>query len=208
MKKYLSAGIVILLPIALTTIIVLFFVNLLTTPFLAIVTGFVNNTGLFKSPLLIDLIAKLSILLLLFFSVCLVGFLGRLVILKYFLSASDRLFRMLPFVNKIYNSLTEMTQTVFGDRSQSFSKVVLVPYPSKEKKALGFVVGSEIDLKRETLNETMVPVLIIAAPTPNGIMLFYKKQELIEIDMSADEAFKCNISCGLTLERLNPASLK
>ena len=84
MRKYFITGLVILLPVALTTAIVLFIFNLFTTPFLGIVNALFDRYHLFEQGFLFlnpdqiqNLIAQILILISLFFITIVLGLIAR-----------------------------------------------------------------------------------------------------------------------------------
>lgn len=104
----------------------------------------------------------------------------------------------IPLVRSIYNSVKQVINTVLSTNSVAFRKVLLIEYPRKGLWTLGFQTGtvnSEIGSK---INEEMVSLFIPTTPNPtSGFLVMIPKQEVIELNMSIDEALKFIISLGV-----------
>lgn len=202
MKKVFLSGLALLLPIALTVLIVLFILNFLTNPFVNYFESWVAKTtpGVFQaiSPKAIHAMAQIIILLLLFFFTLFVGALGRLFFIRYFLKLGDKIINKLPVVNKIYRTTKDIIKSLFSPEAGSFKKVVLVPFPSPNEYCLGLLSGEPPKACQEPHEEELATVLLPTAPHPiSGYLLIFKKKDVIEIKMSVEDAIKFTVSCGI-----------
>lgn len=204
MKKFFTSGLAILLPIVLTLMIAAFFINLVTQPFLKPVQDFLYTYLMphVHSPYLdreavVVLIGKLLVLVLIFGFVLLVGFLGKLFLADWFFRLGDWLLHRVPLVNKIYRSCQDLVHSLFSSTSNSFSQVVLVPFPFAGHQSIGFVTKDNIQM--EGIDES-VAVFVPGTPNPSvGFLLMFKAEELIPLDMTIEEAMKFVVSCGIVL---------
>lgn len=121
MKKYFFTGLALLLPVAVTIGIVVFLINLLTTPFLGITHSFLEHLNLFQSGfLLLDkeqtifLLSQILILFILFVGTILLGMLTRWFVVNYFLTLCDALIQRIPLINTIYKASREMIGGIFS----------------------------------------------------------------------------------------------
>jgi uncharacterized membrane protein len=137
--------------------------------------------------------------LLLFLIIILVtGFIATNFLGKRLLHLLERWFIKLPFVAKIYPHVKQFTDYVFGQEKPSFKKVVLVEYPRKGVYSLGFVTNEGMREVENRTKEEIVTVLIPIAPNPfSGFFVFFKKEEVIYLDMKIDEAIKLIVSGGV-----------
>src|ERR1700722_9202202 len=106
MKKYFITGLVILLPLALTLAIVVFFVNLLTGPFVEIVKSVLGYYDLLETNFLFissdklqKIASQLIILVLLFFTTVGLGMVARWFLFHYFLKLWEYVVHKIPFVS-------------------------------------------------------------------------------------------------------------
>ncbi len=202
MKKVFLSGLALLLPVALTFLILLFILNFLTNPFVQSFESWVQkiNPEFYNSisPKVIHSAAQIIILILLFFFTILVGGLGRLFFIRYFLKLGDKIINKLPVVNKIYTTTKDIIRSLFSPEAGSFKKVVLVPFPSPNEYCLGLLSGDPPKACQEPHEEELATVLLPTAPHPiSGYLLIFKKKDVIEINMSVEEAIKFTVSCGI-----------
>lgn len=132
------------------------------------------------------------------------GFIGRSMI-RYAESLVDRM----PVIRSIYSGVKQIAETVFAQTERSFEKACLVQYPRKDIWAIGFISTSakgEINSRPETASQLM-SVFVPTTPNPtSGFLLFLPKEDVIELEMSVEDAAKLVISAGLVYPNAkNPA---
>lgn len=205
MKKYFLTGLAILLPLTLTLAILGWFVNLLTKPFIGIVSALlakfnIINTGfLFLSPeQALRVGSQLLILILLFFFTIGLGIVTHSFFVNSLLNLGDRILRRIPIVKTVYKTVQDIVRSLFGSESKSFSQVVMVAFPHPGVYVLGLVARDAPASLSKKLNSDLVSVLIPTTPNPtSGYLLLYKREDLIVVDMKPDEAIKFVVSCGV-----------
>jgi len=123
------------------------------------------------------------------------GFIGRS-LLRWAEGHVERL----PVVRSIYNGLKQIAETVFAQTETSFDKACLVEYPRRGIWAIAFIstnARGEINAKA-TPDEQMVSVFLPTTPNPtSGFLLFLPQSDVIELDMTVEDAAKLVISAGL-----------
>ncbi len=125
------------------------------------------------------------------------GLLVRNVFGQRLLSYWDSLLRRIPFVNAIYNSVKQVSDTLLSDSGNAFRKVLLVRYPHSGSWSLAFQTSVPAEVTRK-LDGEYVGVFVPTTPSPvNGFYFYVKKSETIELDISVDAAFKAIISMGV-----------
>ena len=130
------------------------------------------------------------------------GYIGRS-LLRWGESLVDRT----PVVRSIYSGLKQIAETVFAQTESSFDKAVLVEYPRRGLWAIAFV---STDAKGEIAeaiptSEGKVAVFLPTTPNPtSGFLLFIGRSELIELDMTVEDAAKLVISAGLVYPPARP----
>lgn len=203
-KNYFITGLVLLLPLTLTAVIVMFIFNTLTGPFLDAVTAVFERYALFQDGFLLlsatetqILFAKLLILACLFF-ICLgLGVVTRWFFFKTFVQIAEYVVNRIPFVGSIYNTCQDIIKTLFTDQKSSFKQVVLAKFLSSSY-SIGFITREDIGGIDGTNFGPAIAVFVPTTPNPtSGFLLFYKKEDLIYLDMKVEDAFKYIVSCGL-----------
>lgn len=207
MKKYFVTGIVILLPVFLTVIIVTFFINFLTKPFLGTVEEalkqfdlFNQSYFIFQSEKIVTIVSKFIILIGLTLVILGVGLIGKIFLIEYVFRIGNGFFYNIPYVNKIYKACQDVVHSLLSSESKSFSQVVLVPFPTLSTLSVGLVTRQSILLESVPTSTELIPVFIPGTPNPSvGFLLMFKKENLIFVNMKIDEAMKFVVSCGVVV---------
>ena len=130
----------------------------------------------------------------------LVGWLAKGLIGRSFIKYAENLVNRMPVVRSFYSGIKQIAETVFAQQERSFEKACMIEYPRKGIWAIGFIsttAKGEI-AERNSLNGPMVSVFVPTTPNPtSGFLLFFPKADIIELDMSIEDAAKLVISAGL-----------
>jgi uncharacterized membrane protein len=106
----------------------------------------------------------------------------------------------MPVVRSIYSGVKQIAETVFAQSERSFEKACLVQYPRKGIWAIGFIsttAKGEIAGKAETVTE-LLSVFVPTTPNPtSGFLLYFPREDVVELSMSVEDAAKLVISAGL-----------
>lgn len=129
-----------------------------------------------------------------------VGWIAKGLIGRSLIRFAESLVHRMPVVRTVYSGIKQISETVFAQSERSFEKACLVQYPRKGIWAIGFVstaAKGEIATKAET-GSPMMSVFLPTTPNPtSGFLLFVPKEDVIELDMSVEDAAKLVISAGL-----------
>ena len=140
-----------------------------------------------------------GVIIFLLFTV-LVGWTAKGLIGRSLIRWGEGLVDRMPFVRSIYNGLKQIAETVFAQTDTTFDTACLVEYPRRGMWAIAFVstdAKGEID-KRIPVEDGKVSVFLPTTPNPtSGFLLFVPKADIIELDMSVEDAAKLVISAGL-----------
>jgi len=110
----------------------------------------------------------------------------------------ESLLGRIPVVKTIYNSVKQVSDTVFAPGGQAFSKALLVEYPRKDSWTIAFLTGRPGGDVARHLQGEYVSIYIPTTPNPtSGFFLMMRRSEVIELDMSVDEALKYVLSMGV-----------
>jgi len=212
MKRQLLTGLILLLPIAVTLAILAFIIDFLTKPFMGIVSHFLAKSAfatkgiLFLSPdQTLRYASQLIILICLITVIWVLGAIARHFIVNALIQFGDNILHRLPLINKIYKTVKEIINTLFGQGKNSFQQVVMVPFPENGIYCLGFL--SEI-APTNCSNKTQTQlhsVFIPTAPNPaTGFIVMYNASDIIFLDMKVEEALKYIVSCGMVATQEEP----
>ncbi len=137
----------------------------------------------------------------------LLGVLAHNVIGRRVLHWGERMFARIPVLRAVYTGTREVTKAFASNRSRSFRRVVLVPFPTMDVWGVAFVTG-EFDEHAPAGTRRVVTVFMPTTPNPTtGFFLVYPLTSVKETDLTVEEALRLVISGGLvsaTQERLFP----
>lgn len=141
----------------------------------------------------------------------LVGWIAKGLIGRSLIRIAESIVLGVPVVRSIYSGVKQIAETIFAQTERSFEKACLVQYPRKGIWAIGFVstlAKGEILQRAETGGDLM-SVFLPTTPNPtSGFLLYIPKEDVIELDMSVEDAAKLVISAGLVYPDMNGAKGK
>lgn len=104
----------------------------------------------------------------------------------------------IPVVNAIYSGVKQVSDTLFAPGGQAFRKALLVQYPRQGAWTIAFLTGTPGGDVANHLIGDYVSVYVPTTPNPtSGFFLMLPKSDVIELDMSVDDALKYIISMGV-----------
>ena len=99
-----------------------------------------------------------------------------------------------PIIRNVYSTTKQAIGAFSGPGKEKFKRVVLVEYPRKGVYAVGFVTGST----QAPDGRKLLTVLISAPPNPaTGVIVFFPETDVVETDLTIEEAVKIVVSGGL-----------
>lgn len=110
----------------------------------------------------------------------------------------------IPVVNSIYHGVKQVSDTLFSPSGQAFRKVLLVQWPREGMWTIAFMTGTpDGDLINHLPGDT-VSIFVPTTPNPTGgYFVIVPRADVIELDMSVDEALKYIISMGVVAPAAN-----
>ena len=100
-------------------------------------------------------------------------------------------------MKSIYSSVKQVSDTLFSDSGNAFRKALLVQFPREGTWTIAFLTGQPGGDVANHLKGDFVSVYVPTTPNPTGgYFLIVPKKDVIELEMSVDEALKYIISMG------------
>lgn len=139
-----------------------------------------------------------GVIIFLIFTV-IIGWIAKGLIGRSLISFGESLVDRMPVVRSIYSGVKQIAETVFAQSDRNFETACLIEYPRRGIWAIGFI---STDAKGEVAaahrDDHLKGVFVPTTPNPtSGFLLFFPKEDIIELKMSVEEAAKLVISAGL-----------
>jgi uncharacterized membrane protein len=190
-KQNLFAGLLAILPLAVTYIIIQFLFNLFSGPGKV----FFGKFEILKSPF-VEITGFVFTMAILFF----LGLFVRQVLGKKLLLWFEDVIGRIPLVKSIYKTTKQITTSIGIGNSRAFREVVFIEYPRKEIWTIAMVTGRSKDSEGTEYYQIFVPT----TPNPtSGFMLYIPKKDVIETKMSVEEGLSVIISGGMLAPEIN-----
>lgn len=196
LRNYFLAGIIVTAPIGLTIYLVFITIQAIDRNVRGLVPqGYEPERFIpYELPYGIPGLGILAALVLL----TLIGFLATNLLGRTLLTLGERLVARMPVVRGIYSALKQIFETVFSQSGNSFRQVALVPWPSAGSWTIAFVTNYVQGEVSHRLGTDLVTVYVPTTPNPTGgYMTYYRRSDVVILDMTVDEAMKLIISCGV-----------
>ncbi|MDL5032982.1 DUF502 domain-containing protein [Pelomonas sp. APW6] len=199
MRKYIIAGLLVWLPLAIT----LWVLNQV----LGVVNGvFHSLIGALKVILPVsthDLLTALANVpglgvVILAVGLFLTGMFVANMFGQWWLRQWDKLLSSIPIVKSIYSSVKQVSDTLFSSSGNAFREAVLVQYPREGSWTIAFVTGQPGGEVASQLCGEHVSLYVPTTPNPtSGFFLMVSRDQIRPLAMSVDEALKYIISMGV-----------
>ena len=191
MKKYFITGLLVLVPLFITVWVISGLVGMMDQSLLLL-----PETWRPKAQLGLEIPgmgAILTLLIIFVTGVIATNFFGKRLILVW-----EALLARVPVVKSIYASVKQVSDTLFSDSGNAFRQAVLVQFPRPGAWTIAFVTGKPGGDVANHLSGDYLSVYVPTTPNPTGgYFLMLPRADVVELDMSVDEALKYIISMGV-----------
>jgi len=198
-KKYLVAGLLVWLPLAITIWVLSWLLGVLDGVFVSLLSATQAvlpesaRAGLDR----LRHVPGLGVLLMVV-GLLLTGVFAANMVGQWWLRQWDLMMGKIPIVKGIYNSVKQVSDTLFSSNGNAFREAVLVQYPRQGSWTIAFVTGKPGGEVAAQLPGDYVSVYVPTTPNPtSGFFLMMPRSDVLELTMSVDEALKYVISMGV-----------
>lgn len=191
MKKYFITGLLIWIPLVITIWVLKVIFDALDQSLLLLPESF--QTEHWLGVHIPGLGAILTIVVVFLTGVFATNFFGARLIQLW-----HAILNRIPVVNSIYSSVKQISDTLFSSSGQAFRKALLVQWPHEGMWTIAFLTGSPGGDVTNHVPEDCLSVYVPTTPNPTGgYFVIVRKADIIELDMSVDQALKYIISMGV-----------
>ena len=199
MRKYLFAGLLVWLPLAITVGVLMWAVGLMDGLFHGVLMGVqhVLPTSAENFIALLLGVPGLGVVLLVLL-LLVTGMFVTNMVGAWWLAQWNRLLSHIPIVKSIYVSVKQVSDTLFSTNGNAFREAVLVQYPRDGSWTIAFVTGRPSGEVASALPGEHLSLYVPTTPNPtSGFFLMMPREACRPLSMSVDEALKYIISMGV-----------
>ncbi len=181
-RRHLTAGLLVLVPLVVTVVVIRFVFNMIDGASQPLAERLVGRSipGL-------GLVLTVAV-------IWLTGLLSSNLVGKKFLELFGRLLENLPLVKTVYSASKQLVEAVSPGGRRAFQRVVLVEFPQKGTFALGFVTGNGIG----SLDASTLSIYVPTALNPtSGFLIFAKERDILDPRLTVEEGIKLVVSGGV-----------
>ena len=135
------------------------------------------------------------------------GFLMRYFIGRKLVSYGERLLNRIPFVSRLYRAVQQIRDVFITRGGTVFQRVCLIEYPRRGAYSIGFVTATQQSFIQATVRKKLHAVFVPTTPNPtSGYLLYLPPKDIVELDISVEDAMKLIISGGAFVPDSSPHS--
>jgi len=196
MKKYFITGLLVLVPVVITFWVLSSLIQTMDQSLLLLPEQW-RPQQLFGFSM-VGLGAILTVVTIFVTGVIATNIFGQQLILLW-----EAMLSRVPVVKSIYASVKQVSDTIFSDSGNAFRKALLIEFPRKGSWTIAFLTGEPGGDVSNHLQGDYVSVYVPTTPNPTGgYFLMIEKKEVMELDMSVDQALKYIISMGTVVPEI------
>jgi uncharacterized membrane protein len=208
LKKYLLAGLLVWMPLAITIWVLHSVLGLMDGVFGSVISGLQAMLPFAAVREALEGLREIRGLgvIVMVGGLLLTGMFATNIFGQWALRQSHRLLSHIPIVKSIYSSVKQVSDTLFSSSGNAFREAVLVQYPREGSWTIAFVTGKPGGEAAVHLSGDYLSLYVPTTPNPtSGFFLMVPRKDVIVLQMSVDEALKYVISMGVVAP-LTPAA--
>lgn len=194
-RAYFFTGLLVLVPLGLTySIIKLLFLAIDDILSDTVSTFILERFGVKIAEKQIPGIGVITLVLI----ILVTGVIAKNYIGKRIVDFGDQLLQKIPLINRVYVATKQISEAFFSPKRGIIKKPVLFEFPRKGMYSIGFYTEEARGPVNRALQQDSAAIFLPTTPNPTtGYLVFVPKSEIIELDMSIEEALKLVISGGI-----------
>jgi uncharacterized membrane protein len=126
-----------------------------------------------------------------------VGAIASNILGRRLIQSVEGLLERIPVVRWIYVTIKQLFSAIIEERSTSFRKVVLIPFPHQGTWSMAFLTADSIEQLDAVVGRDLVSVFLPTTPNPtSGYFILVPKEDVKDLDMTVNEGLRYIISAG------------
>lgn len=203
LRESLVTGAAIILPLAVTLLVLSFVVN-----FLSNALSPISSTAVTNLPFNNALIVQAITVVLLVVVMLVVGFVAEYT--ESGNSVGDRFdgfMESIPGIGSVYTSFNEMSELLLDSDTESFQDVKLVQYPVEGSYTVAFkTADTPATLESDTGHDEMITLFMPMAPNPvmGGFVIHVSTDRVVDTEMTVEEGIRSIVTSGVAIGDTSP----
>lgn len=199
MKKYFITGLLVLVPLMITIWVLSTLIQTMDQSLLLLPAAWQPKVLFGFNVIGLGALLTLAI-------VFLAGLIATNIFGQQLIALSENILSRVPVVKSIYSSVKQVSDTLFSDSGNAFRQALLIEYPRKGSWTVAFLTGVPGGDVANHLQGDYVSVYVPTTPNPtSGFFLMMPRAEVVELDMTVDQALKYIISMGTVAPAIKSA---
>jgi uncharacterized membrane protein len=185
-RNKLIAGLLVLLPLALTVIILRVMYRIASALLTPAVSRFAPET-----PEWVMFLLALCIAIAVTYAI---GLFTSSLLMRRFATSGERLMLRIPLLRSIYGASKQVVQAFLDSKRSELKGVVLVEFPRPGMRAIGFIMGTVQDEHGQLCYKVFIPT----TPNPTtGFLEIIRQSDVLRPNISVEEGIKMVMSGGI-----------
>ena len=198
LRNYFLAGLLVTVPLGVTVALAWWLVNYVDQLVIPLLPEDYRPDQLFPRLLGVEYRIPGFGLVVLLAGVTFIGGLAAGIVGRWAVRMGENVLNRMPVVRSLYSATKQILETVLRDQSQSLRQAVLVEYPRRGLWAVAFVTTDTGGELARHLGSEHLSIFLPTTPNPtSGFLLLVPRDDVIELDMSVEDAVKLIISAGM-----------
>ena len=128
-----------------------------------------------------------------------IGLLAHNLVGRKLMSLFDAAVQRIPLFGTTYSLMKQVLEAMFANDGSSFSRAVLVQYPTKGAWAIAFVTQPAVTGRlADAVGTDVMSVYVPTTPNPtSGFYLLVEQSAVRDLDMPVEQAFKLVMTMGI-----------